>query len=108
MRSRAASKECLLKQSYFRSWKEEFEKLIWPRASFFMFSKLEPCPAPVLTTPRTVGINEPPRNLVNSSLGGQQLPVLRDRVLNSPVHKPSSTQEGPTLLRFGNKECLFS
>ena len=78
MRSRAASKECLLKQSYFRSWKEEFEKLIWPRASFFVFSKLEPCPAPVLTTPRTVGINEPPRNLVNSSLGGQQLPVLRE------------------------------
>lgn len=103
MRSRAASEECLLQQSYFWPWKEECEKLIWPRASFFMFSKLEPRPAPVLTTPRTVGINEPPRNLVNSSLGGQWPPVLWDRVLNSPVHKPSSTQEGPTLLRFGNK-----
>lgn len=74
MRSRAVSKECLLKQNYSQSWKEGFGKLIWPRTFFFMFSTLEPCPGSALTHPGQSGIKEPPRNRVKGSMGAYSPP----------------------------------
>lgn len=83
MRSRAVSKECLLKQNYSQSWIEGFGKLIWPRTFFLMFSALEPCPGSALTHPGQSGIKEPPRNRVKGSTGHIRRLVLQDRALNS-------------------------